>query len=131
MIKIADHTDRLSVLRLVRQDDNAADAEFDQVCLRIFGVAWDDIALDDDAFEEWMDWDPSERQAIAFCKEHGYDISVDGRVPVVDYELFYAMVKAKVEGLLPAAGQNDGERRLASEARQFVREKDDGVIKGH
>lgn len=131
MIKIADHTDRLSVLRLVRQDDDAADAEFDHVCLKIFGVAWDDIDLDDDAFEQWMDWEPSAGQAMAFCKQHGYDISVDGRVPVVDFELFYAMVRAKAEGLLPAAGQSGGEKRLALEARQFVRDKDDGVIKGH
>ena len=87
--------------------------------------------LDEDAFDAWMSWEPSACDAIQFCKAHGYDITVDGRVAVPDFEIFYAMVRAKADGLLPTENGSDAERKLAADARRFLRERDDGLIKGH
>lgn len=95
---VADYTERLSLLRDLHCDDDAADHEFNRVCRQVFGSTLDDIQVPD---EEWDQWRlDSEAWSIARCRAAGYDLTLTSAMEVTDSEDFRLMVRAMAENLL-------------------------------
>ena len=122
MIKLADHTSRLTLMRIENkdhEDSEEADDEFDRVCERLFNATIDEI--DDTDFDRLLD--SVDRNSIGYCRSLGYDLIIGALVPVPYWEKFAIMIIAQNEGLLPKTPEERAQRRLEIEAREVEAEE--------
>jgi hypothetical protein len=106
VIKIADHAERLSRLRLdEREGRPPAPGEiergYDRVCLGIFGHTTADDFDQNDFPDDLADWYQVvvEDGAEAFANQHGYSLKRHTGTMLDDWDAFLVLIVAKVRGL--------------------------------